>query len=608
MSNHRKNAETGFATETTVARLLTLITLVLLITSPALAQERSGAQGRSTGEQQPAQKEREKKALLLLETVLAETVSLKTPENRTYVQSLAADLLWPHDEQRGRALFKQAATSFEEVVRHYGQPGSDQDSYTANMALFELRKELLESMGRCDPELALEFLRSSRPLTRSDGSAGMMEREDANEELSLAAKIAENDPARSLKIAEDTLAKGLSPQVLTVLSALQTRDPGSARRLGDEILDRLLSQDPLKKSENALLALQLLCVKLPLPQNDTDREPGDDRGSQCYSSLDPNRLRDLAIAVVAEALRQAPGLEDQSGGRLDRREMAWVETMLATLEQYSPPLLPVLRERISALERRQDPQSQAIRAIQLIAESGDEDKLLEAAAKAPPEVQVFAYRAAVEMAAGRGNFDRARQLTNEKISNPSERDRMLTQLDRRNLANAVQEVRIDDARALLSRDSRPDERAAILCQLAAGALKRGDVKTAALLLEEALQSIPGRARNYQQLTAQLDIAGVYAGISHGRSSEILNGALDQLNSLATSTEQLEGFEVHGVSSDGELFIRPDSGLGRMLNKFGEGLASLAAVDIDGALTIAARFDRAETRVSARLTIIRRILK
>src|SRR5262249_35830274 len=201
MSNHRKSAETGFGKETTVARLLTSITLCLLIAFPAVAQERPGAQVRSTYEQQSGQRDHEKKALLLLDAVLAETGSLKTPENRAYVQSLAADLLWPHDEKRGRALFKQAAAGFDEAVRRYGQPGVDQDSYTANMALFELRKELLESMSRCDPELALEFLRSSRPLTRSDGSAGMMEREDANEELSLAAKIAENDPARSLKIA-----------------------------------------------------------------------------------------------------------------------------------------------------------------------------------------------------------------------------------------------------------------------------------------------------------------------------------------------------------------------------------------------------------------------
>jgi len=44
----------------------------------------------------------EKKAVLLLDQVVAEAGGLKLPENRIYIQISAGDVLWDRDEPRAR--------------------------------------------------------------------------------------------------------------------------------------------------------------------------------------------------------------------------------------------------------------------------------------------------------------------------------------------------------------------------------------------------------------------------------------------------------------------------------------------------------------------------
>src|SRR5258708_1545006 len=88
--------------------LLLLFSFVLLTPSRDLAQD---------GEQDKAQKqiekrqELERKTLAMLDEVATQALSLRLPENRSFVLAAAADLLWTHDEKRARNLFWDALNS-----------------------------------------------------------------------------------------------------------------------------------------------------------------------------------------------------------------------------------------------------------------------------------------------------------------------------------------------------------------------------------------------------------------------------------------------------------------------------------------------------------------
>jgi len=79
--------------------------LALLAPSLGLAQE---------DEKDKAQKQTERrlelecKTLAMLDEVATQALSLKLPENRSFVLAAAADLLWTQDEKRARNLFRDA--------------------------------------------------------------------------------------------------------------------------------------------------------------------------------------------------------------------------------------------------------------------------------------------------------------------------------------------------------------------------------------------------------------------------------------------------------------------------------------------------------------------
>src|SRR3989440_2526452 len=91
--------------------LITILTPLIII---AAAPPRVAAQ---VDEKEKAEKELatrqelEKKTLSLLDETVSAAWSLKLPENRSYVLTKAADLLWPHDEKRARGLFWEALNS-----------------------------------------------------------------------------------------------------------------------------------------------------------------------------------------------------------------------------------------------------------------------------------------------------------------------------------------------------------------------------------------------------------------------------------------------------------------------------------------------------------------
>src|SRR6267154_3661459 len=93
---------------------LSLIPILLPLMLIAAAPPRVAAQ---VDEKEKAEKELakrqelEKKTLSLLDETVGAAWSLKLPENRSYVLTKAADLMWPHDEKRARSLFWEALNS-----------------------------------------------------------------------------------------------------------------------------------------------------------------------------------------------------------------------------------------------------------------------------------------------------------------------------------------------------------------------------------------------------------------------------------------------------------------------------------------------------------------
>src|ERR1044071_8871164 len=215
---------------------LKVLTLCLLILSTSAAAQlpQTGKQ-ESEEEKAKARKELEGKALALLDETLEGAQVLKLAENRAALRVQAADLLWPRDEKRARALFRDAAADLAAV-----KPGDQGRGGREYWIASQLRSQLLYTAAARDAQFALELLRDSRPAPAegSNAPAGDPEAE-LRMEQALTALAAEADPKAAMRLAQESLSKGVTYGVLALLERLRRKDPETATKLAGKIVEKL---------------------------------------------------------------------------------------------------------------------------------------------------------------------------------------------------------------------------------------------------------------------------------------------------------------------------------------------------------------------------------
>lgn len=606
--------------------LFSLFTLSLLLISTVIAQtpaaQDSAKSGQKKTDQAKQQESLEKKALALLEDVLKEAANLRLAENRIRAQASAAEMLWKHDEKRARALFKQAADSFVELLANEEESASNQTyviidgpamnqlgRYPAlSQVRTQLRQELLQMLGAHDAKLARDFLRAtSRPVNREEMGYSNMNG-DTEMDLSIAARVAESDPKQALEIAEENLEKGLPYGLANVLSQLQKKDRESAAKLTGGIMKKLRSENMATNHEAAMFALMLLQQQGEAGGVDSSSDEAR-AASARTSALDENTVRELIDMIVTAALSQAASKtsdsdDEDSGGATPL--LGSINSLMPQIEKYAPSRAPLLRKKMTEYETTLDPNQRAYKEFESVIEKGDSRAIMEAASKADPEMKKALAGQAIAKAFAEGEFDRARQLINEFITDAGQRKQMLASLDRQMLQRASMLGKLDEARTLLSR-LPPEERAAMLAQFAMAAIGRGDKKLALQLLDEARNSVSAQATNYVELGALLQIARSYVAVDPARSFDIIEPTIDQLNTLVAAVATLDGFEYWQHFKDGEMIGAGPSVVITTTLQCARDLAPLSRADFDRARAAADRFSRSEVRVMARLSVVQGVL-
>jgi hypothetical protein len=182
----------------------------------------------------------------------------------------------------------------------------------------------------------------------------------------------------------------------------------------------------------------------------------------------------------------------------------------------------------------------------------------------------------------------------------------LQAVERQQAVQAAAAGNIEEAQQQLARLRSDEQRVNWLTQMATAAAQKKNEKLAAQLLEEARNLVSRRAENYQQLEARLRVVRAYAGIDPARGFELLESGIDQLNELLPAAAALSGFEVR-IFKDGEFPLQGGSQLSNMITRYGQELTRLARSDFERAQTVADKFQRAEPRIQARLSIVRGVL-
>lgn len=599
-------------------RLLLLSALIVLTQLVGKAQTpEKGAAASPAETAQKAKPELEKKAAALLDEVVTDAGALRLIENRLFVLTTAANLLWARDEARARTWLREAMNQFYAIE----PPAQSAPVGPEQMQQWEmrsmLRMQLLQFLAERDPKLALEFLRASRQ-TPPDSLVKMTGRQsndfEQQFELQLAAKMAENDPAEALRIAEETLNKELNHQVLEILSLLQKKDAAAARRLSGQIITKLKSADLVKGYTSSSIAFSMFFdIRARIQAAQRDPKQAAIKTVAPLADLEQT-LRDL-LEIMATAVQKVTAstlLDMQEQGQA-RQLLSQAQMMMPELEKYLPRQAAAVRVKLNQFDKafyRAPIPTEPIEAM----EKKTADELLAMAGKAQPEIKDMLYRQAAIKAAEQGDGERARQIVKQFIPAGTD-DPIMREIEGKEREHAAEQGKFEEARQSLAQLSSDHERALALINLARQAGTKNQAKTQRQLLEEARALIGERLETRAQVTVQLALAGGYLPLDPDRSFTTLETSIEKLNTVMAAIILLDNFDaveggLFGGSrfKDGEMRMTNAEFASGFTDNFGELLNEFAQADFDRTKNALRRWQVNEVRLMMDLLIAENILK
>ena len=555
---------------------LTLIATVVLCFGLAHAQQNNATPQNA----QTTEAHLREKAFDLLESLAGQISTLQSAENRARLASNIAESLWNHDETRARTLL----VSVEEDIKAGLQnaDGDDPSDMQTRVVFLQLRVDTVERIARHDPELALAFLRttelgSDKPRPYGDAQT------ERDLELRLAKAIAADNPDFALKLGRQSLARGFSADLVSLLAQLHRKHREQALILYKEIISKLrnadLARDPVASEFGENLA-----------------------HSFSPPAADESTFRELIGMFITSALENGCGakLSDED----ERTEFCnQIGSLLPQMERIDP-----LRAARLKHWTPEDPEPhwspEAYNELSDLTEHGTVDDMLALAKKYPQMEDEISWQAMLK-AEGLGDIARAKKIATDYGRDPERQRIMLAQIDRDQMWVSITDQRLAEVQTILGTVPRIQERVAFLLYVA-NQIGGNNPKAALKLLNQAYEIVDTMKPGKEQTEAQMALATSYCSEKSDRGLAIMESLMPKLNDLVAASVKLDGYDNRYLR-DGEWNMTGEGSVGNLLTRLSQNAGLFAWCDFDRAVTLAAQFERPELRLMAQLKLAQGIL-
>ncbi|MBO0856916.1 MAG: hypothetical protein J2P21_00370 [Chloracidobacterium sp.] len=601
----------------------TIFLSALLIFPPVLAQTPAQPQSQKEASPSPAipqpqsqkvDKEMEKRALALLDEIVGEAMSLRLVENRIYVLTTAANLFWKRNESHARALLAEAVNQFMAIEQSSPSLAPSQDEPEGLQALqamasrMELRTQLLQTLAARDSQMALDFLRASRfpDMGKLLGGKGGSPDFEHDFEMQLAARIAENDPRTALQIAEESLSQGVTQQVYEIWANLLNKDQKAAAKLSSDITSTLKMTDA-STDYQAIYVVSSMLTELR-SQMRSSRSNAQEAPQQETQDM----FRDLLDLMVSTALKvtTAQLLDVQEQGRA-RDLLSHVQTFLPDIEKRLPSRAQAVRAKLAQFDKAFYRQSSPQEVFNDM-DNKSPDELIAMAAKSQDDFKEMLYQQAAIKLIEQGDTARARQIVKDFLPDDVSGAQLSTEIARKEREQAMKKGDLEDARKSVSRLGSSEARALALIELATKAEADKDQKSQMELLKEAGELLGDQMETRSQVEAQLVLAAASLNIAPDHGFEILESAIDRLNTVLNAVATITKFDQGngGADSanavDGEILLSAGE-FTNVTTNLDQQLFAFARKDFDRTVAMLKHWQVNEVRLAISLTLLNRIL-
>ncbi|HET9528108.1 MAG TPA: hypothetical protein VFO99_18170 [Pyrinomonadaceae bacterium] len=540
-----------------------------------------------------------------LEGVISE---LRHPQSRIKAQMQAAQLLWDSDEKRAQKYVTDAIISFKELRAGFNP---DNKEYTRKYyVITNLRYEIVQALTRRQPEMALSFIRSTPPLADPYGNQRDLATHEAALELEVANQLVQKDPKRTLEIARENLKTRFSSALTSTIQHLKQQNPEMAAELASEVANKLLSEKLLKNSDAASLVISLIQMSAPSHGN----QGGDTNGSTKNTPLlSDQQRRDLLQKAMNEALAYKP-VNPHSYS--PERDYAW--SLLHGLKALGGEVETVMNGSVAAVEKRikefpgfNAPQMEDFQQYQNAVNNTSLplDDVIQTLSKAPKEQREQLFVQLANRAVNNGDIARARQIINDYVTTPYNRQQALYNLEMQEMYRSMSKGKVEDALRSVASLSDADERAQMLTQIASQIGPGYKRATALLFLDQARGLLPSsvQAQSQPQMQTLLEIAKAFSRYDSKRAFEIVDPLIDQFNEISAAARAMQGFGGE-YFDDEELNLQNGNAVAGVATQLTAALATLGLSNFDQAKATADRIRLPEVRLRAYLDIAQQAIQ
>jgi hypothetical protein len=524
---------------------------------------------------------------------------IKSPLTRIKAQLQAAQLMWSSDEKRASKYFADATTGFKEYLASLDP--STEKYPQQYQAITEMRFQIIQILTERDPDAALSFIYSSKPPPNPYDDRRFNSQQEGMLELSIANRILRTDPNRALQIARQTLKTYYSVNLLSTVGLLKQKNPELAAQFASEIASKLLNDKLLSKPDAASVLINLLRFN----QNSMQRNPASDANTQRLLSDD--QYRELLQKAVTEVLSFS---RPPTGTYSPERDAAL--NLLYGLQQFGPEVNSVAVGSEAALRKKLlelNPEGSSGMQYQNLIGSNSFDAALEGIEKVPKDQREQLYLQLANRESSNGDTARARQIVNDRVTNPHQRQQALANIDQQEMYRAVSKGRVEDALRMIAGLKNPRERARQIAQIVEQ-IGPGQKRAVAINLLEQVKSLLGssmQAQDQDQMNALLEIARAFGKYDVKRSFEILDPLIDQVNDLCVAARTMDGFGPENFEDD-ELSMQSGNTVAQVVARMSNTLGSLALMNFERARATTDRLALPEVRLRVYMEIAQQTIQ
>jgi hypothetical protein len=542
------------------------------------------------------------KGIALLVEMDGLIAEIKSPLTRIRAQLQAAQLIWSFDEKRASKFFTDATIGFKEYLTSLDPAG---EKYPQQFqAITEMRFQIIQILTDRDPDAALSFIYSSKPPPNPYEDKRFNAQHEGVLELAIANRIVRTNPNRALQIARQTLKTHYSVNLVSTVGQLRQKNPELAAQFASEIASKLINDQILKKLEASSVIINLLSfaqnsrrIAVQNPDVKTAQTP----------LLTDAQYRDLLQKAVTEALSfSRPPANTFS----PERDAAM--TLLYGLRQYGPELNSVSGGGVAAVEKKileLNPEGSSGIQYQNIIGNNPIDAALAGIEKAPADQREQLYLQLANREANGGDIVRARQILNDRVTNPYQRHQAFANIEQQEMYRAISKGKVEDALRMIGNLKTPRERARQLTRIAEQIGPGQKRANAIAFLEQAksLLSASVQAQDDDQMSALIEIARAFGKYDAKRSFEILDPLIEQVNDLCAAARTMQGFGPEYYEDD-ELNLQNANSVGQVVMRMSNTIGSLALMNFERARATADTLALPEVRLRVYMDIAQQTIQ